>query len=42
MIQEPLQDASGYFAIKIDHGDYHDRHAISIEIQSTMLHTIEL
>jgi hypothetical protein len=41
MIQKPLGDALGDFAIKIDNGDYCDRRDISIEVQSIMLRTME-
>jgi hypothetical protein len=41
MIQQPLEDALGDFTVNNDNGDYRDRREISIEVQSTMLHTME-
>jgi hypothetical protein len=41
VIQEPLGDAPGDSTRKNDNGDYHDRRDNSIQVQSTMIHTME-
>jgi hypothetical protein len=42
VIQEPLGDALGDFAIKDDNGDYRDHGDNSIQVQSIMLHIMQL